>query len=147
MLFAAWLMWRYITERQSGVGGIPTIHSGSRRSYIRPKSGYPDRLSAILLPVGYFRDSTAQRPLPFTFFVIHYFSVFRGLWVTNCLTLLLNCITHASCLGGRCFTCWVVDRPSSVRFVVHYEKFNLKFTIYQAVNFRRERRGVALLFL
>ena len=119
----------------------------SRPSYIRPNFGYPDRLSAIFLAVGYFRDSTTQGPLPFTLFAFHYSPMFRGFCVTNSLTSMLNCITHASCSDGRCFTRWVGDRLSCVRFAVHFEKFKVKFTIGQAVRVQRGRRGIAQPFL
>jgi hypothetical protein len=119
----------------------------NRRSYIRPKSGNPDRLWPFFLSVGYFRDSTTQGPLPFTLFVFHYSSMFRGFCVTNCLRSLSNYITHASFSGCRCFTRWVGDRLSCVRFTVHFEKLMVKFNIKQAVKFQRGRRGIALPFL
>jgi len=130
------------------------FNGDSRRSYIRPKFGYPDRLSAIFLAVGYFRYSTTQGPLPFTLFAFLYFSMFHGFCVTNCLTSMMNYITHASCLGGRCFTRWVGDllpcvrcTVPFVRFTVPFEKANVKFTIEQAVKARRGRRCITLRFL
>jgi hypothetical protein len=101
----------------------------------------------FFFPVGYFRDSTTQGPLPFTLFAFHYSSMFRGFCVTNCLTSLLNCITHASCSGGRYFTRWVGDGLSCVRFTVHFEKVEVKFAIEQAMKIQRVRRGIALHFL